>query len=66
MLLLFSDYFEESLIVLDSAREQGLTPQQRIFTTPFVYGVDVHPKYHFLYLVIDIYIPLSPCEFILI
>ncbi|MGE7090481.1 hypothetical protein ACQKII_03275 [Lysinibacillus sp. NPDC048646] len=41
-----SDDFEESLVILDSAREEGLTIQQNIFTTPFVYEIDFHPKYH--------------------
>lgn len=41
-----SDDFEESLVILNAASEEGLTIQQNNFTTPFVYEIYFHPKYH--------------------
>ena len=58
------DTTENSLFVLDSCREEGLTIQRNIFTTSFAYEIDFHYEYESIWAMTKYNEQYSPHNFI--
>ena len=58
------DNTEDSLFVLDSCREEGLTIQRNIFTTPFAYEIVFHYDYESIWAMTKYNEQYSPHNFI--